>query len=145
MNEADARARVELETRKWIGLPYRDGARLRGISGDCTFVACVYEDAGLIPHVQIDPYSPQAHMNRESSIYINTVKNYAVETESPGVGDLVLYWFGRDFSHGGIVVSPGWPRIIHADKAAGYIIEAIGDKANLMLAKQRKFFTFVKS
>lgn len=144
MTEQETREAIERETRKWLRLPYAHGARLRGECADCTFVACVYEDAGVIPHVEIDTYSSQAHLNRESSIYINTVKNYAVQTEEPKVGDLVLYWFGRDFSHSAIVVSPGWPHVIHADMMAGFIVEAIGDQGSFAAAKKRLYFTFVK-
>ena len=141
MDEWEQRSHVVLLARKWLGLPYRDGARLRGICGDCTFLALVYEDAGLISPVQIDPYSPQAHMHRTGSLYINAVRERAHETQTPKMGDLVMYWFGRDFSHGAIVGDEGWPQIIHADKAVGYIIEADGQQGQLARAQKHLFFT----
>ena len=128
--------------RQWIGLPYRDNARIRGVCGDCTFAALVYEDAGLIPHVAIADYSPQAHLHRTGGLYIGTVKQYAHEVEAPQIGDLVLYYFGRDYSHGGVIVHPGWPSIIHGDREARFIIEANGEYGRLASAKDRKFFSF---
>src|ERR1017187_863916 len=127
MNEQEQRAEVIRLAYTWVGLPYRDGARLRGVCGDCTFVALVYEDAGLIPHVDIPPYSPQAHLHRAGGLYIAAVRSIAKETEDPKPGDMALYFFGRDFSHGAIIVDPGWPHIIHGDRGARYIVEALGD------------------
>jgi cell wall-associated NlpC family hydrolase len=47
--ERDQRARVVALAREWIGTPYRNQARVKGIGADCTFFAVVYEEAGLIP------------------------------------------------------------------------------------------------
>lgn len=135
-----ARARVVALAREWIGTPYRHDARIKGVAADCTFFAVVYAEAGLIPPVEIAPYSPQAHLHRESRIYIDTVRRYAVEVATPRPGDVVMYFIGRDFSHGGVVVD--WPTIIHGDIEAGAIVLAPGDQGRLAHARDRKFFSF---
>jgi hypothetical protein len=72
---------------------------------------------------------------------MKTVRDYAEETDKPQPGDIVMYWFGRDFSHGGVVVDPGWPCIVHGDRDAGMILEAMCDQARLALSKEIRFFT----
>lgn len=141
MDEHEQRARVVAIAREWIGTPYRDGGRLKGIGADCTFTAMVYEEAGLTPHIEIEHYSPQAHLHRTGGRYVEEVEKIAHRTDDPRPGDMVLYWFGRDFSHGGIIVDPGWPHIIHGDKDARFVIEAAGDQGTLVLAKERRFYT----
>lgn len=137
---SDSRAHVVALAREWLGTPYRHDARIKGVAGDCTFFAVVYEEAGLIPPVAIAPYSPQAHLHRESRIYIETVRRFAVEVDTPRPGDVVLYFIGRDYSHGGVVVD--WPHIIHGDIEAGAIVLADGAQGRLAQAKDRKFFSF---
>lgn len=139
--EQEQRAAIVQEAMEWIGTPYFHGGRLKKIGADCTFVAVAYENAGIVPHVNIDPYSPQAHLNRYAGTYLKTVENYGHLTSDPKPGDIVMYWFGRDFSHAGIIVNPGWPTIVHGDMMAHSILMAIGDQGNLALAKKRIFMT----
>ena len=141
MSEQEERAEVIRIAHTWVGLPYRDGARIRGVCGDCTFLALVYEDAGLMPHIDIPDYSPQAHLHRAGSLYIDAVREHSHETDDPKPGDMVLYFFGRAFSHGAIIIEPGWPEIIHGDRAAKFIVKSHGDQGGLLAAKDRKFFT----
>lgn len=129
--EASSRARVTALAREWIGTPYRHGARLKGIGCDCTFVACVYEAAGLVPHLDIAPYTPQAHLHREGSLYLDLVLRHGRRTDAPLPGDMALYRYGRAFSHGAIVVEPGWPAVVHGDMGARCVIEAVGDQGRL--------------
>jgi hypothetical protein len=52
----------------------------------------------------------------------------------------VLYRVGRLFAHGGIVVDPGWPNIVHAWAAARAVIADRGDQGQLA-RRPRKFFS----
>jgi cell wall-associated NlpC family hydrolase len=144
----DQRARVAALARAWIGLPYYHGQRLRGVGGDCTFFVLVYEDAGLIPPTAIPAYSPEAHLHSEAGVYEQIIRRYASPVEVPGVGDVVLYKFGRTYSHGGVIVDPGgWaggagpPLIAHGDMVERKILLAEGDGGRLAAAKGRRFFT----
>lgn len=149
MTESEQRALVAALAREWISLPYYHGQRLRGVGGDCTFFVLVYEDAGLIPPTDIPSYSPQAHLHSEAAVYEGIVRNYAQSTETPGIGDVVLYKFGRTFSHGGVIVDPGrWadptsaapPLIVHGDMMAMRILLGEGDQGRLADVP-RRFFT----
>ena len=141
MTEQEQRAAVVKEAREWLGTPYFHGGRIKNVGADCTFIANVYENAGLVPHVDIAPYCSQAHLHRTAGLYLQTIKKYGKETSDPNPGDIAMYWFGRDFSHGAIIIDPGWPTIIHGDMLAGMILLARGDQANLLEAKQRIFLT----
>ena len=142
MKEQLQRAAVVKEALEWLGTPYFHGGRIKGNAADCTFIAMVYENAGVVGHVDIPAYSPQAHLHRTAGIYLSKIKECgARETDKPLPGDIVMYWFGRDFSHGGIVVDPGWPTIVHGDMMARSVVLAQGDQANLLEAKKRIFMT----
>lgn len=139
MDEATSRARACAIAREWIGTPYRHQGRIKRVAADCTFLAVVYEEAGLVPPIPIPSYSPQAHLNRAGQHYLNVVLRHAHEVECARPGDLVLYRFGRAFSHGAIVTEAGWPEIIHGDMAAGFVVAAIGDQGTLAPAERKCF------
>lgn len=138
--EAAQRALVCRLAREWVRTPYRHQGRIKGVAADCTFFAEVYAEAGLMPAIEIPPYSPQAHLNRGGQVYMNLVTRYAREVETPQPGDIVLYKIGRAFAHGAVVINPGWPNIVHADIGAGFVILALGDQAQLA-SVERKFFS----
>jgi cell wall-associated NlpC family hydrolase len=81
-----------------------------------------------LPHF---PYYPHDwHLHRVTERYLEGVLQYAKEIESlPRPADIVLWKFGRCYSHGAIVVE--WPRIIHAycgrccteEDAAGWLTQ----------------------
>lgn len=106
----------------------------------------IYSSVGLIPRFEIPDYSPQWFMHQSAELYMGEVLRHACATDSPKPGDVALWKVGRCFAHGAIVVDPGWPRIIHAYQAAGFVLEANGTDA--ALAQQRsgkhrevRFFT----
>lgn len=136
------RAAVVAEALEWVRTRYQNGARIKGVAADCTFVSVVYENAGVVPHIPIAPYSPQAHMHRAASAYHDIVAGHGREIDEADAlpGDLVLYWVGRAFSHSGIIVPPGWPDIVHASQPDRCILTARGDQPPLDRFK-RKFFT----
>ena len=116
------RARLVAEAESWIGTPYHTAARLKGVGVDClTFVACVFESAGLVDHIDIPHYPPDWHLHRDDERYLEGVLKYADEVaRAPWPGDLVLWRFGRAFAHGAIVVA--WPRIVHAELQARQVV-----------------------
>jgi cell wall-associated NlpC family hydrolase len=142
--ERDERARVVAIALTWERTPYRHGAHLKGKACDCTFVADVYEEAGLIGHVDIEVYSPQFMLNQREEKYLGYVQRYAHEIAGPPQpGDLVLYKFGRVLSHSAIVIFPGWPSVIHAGQKESIVTRAEGDKGMLGLSPvHRRFFSF---
>ena len=134
---AAERARLVAEAESWIGTPYHTGGRLKGVGADClTFVACAFENAGLIPHVDIPHYPPDWHLHRDDERYLAGVLEYCVEVPPPLAaapptplaaagrmplpGDLAMWRIGRGFAHGAIVTA--WPRIVHAELRIGRIV-----------------------
>ena len=146
-SELEQRAAVEREARAWLGAAYHHMARVRpdparGERGacDCATLLCeVYHGAGLIPRVELEYYPVDWNLHRDVERYLNRVREYARPGTTPGIGDLALYRYGRTLSHGAIVVSPGWPHIIHALMNVG-VTEDNGENSDLG-RRERHFFT----
>lgn len=121
--EREGRRRVVEVAREWLGTPYHDCARLKGVGADCaTLIAEVFAEAGTMPPVEIAPYSPQWHLHQGEEQYLNRLLEYAHEIEGPPLpADIVMFRFGRLYSHGAIVVA--WPVIIHARAGRGCELE----------------------
>jgi cell wall-associated NlpC family hydrolase len=121
---AAARARVVACARAWIGTPFHDLARVKGVGVDCAqLVAAVYEEAGVVAHVDTGYYAPQFMLHSKDERLANFVLRYGREIAEADAkaGDVVLYRVGRSFSHAAIVVD--WPReIIHAHKLSGKVV-----------------------
>ena len=112
--EEAQRARVVSAAHSFLGTPYRHAARVKGKGVDClTLLAEVFSEAGLIPPPVI-PYYPQDwHLHNGAERYLTGLLQYTHEFEGePQPGDIVLWRFGRCFSHSAIVVK--WPTVIHA-------------------------------
>lgn len=139
---------------EWIGTPYRHSGRIKGKNGgaDClTLLAEIFAEAGLIEKPQI-PYYPQDwHLHRAEERYMRGLLQYAHEIEAhPQPGDIVLWKFGRCYSHGAIVVE--WPIVIHAylgractleDASRATWLTHIGENtADKGKPREKKFFSF---
>lgn len=114
MSEQEERQRFVDAALSWVGTPYHHRGRLKKVGIDCaTLIAEAAQEAGLIPRVEIGQYSTQWNLNNTDETYLAVIKKYMHEIEGPPKpGDLVVWKFGRTFSHGAIVVE--WPRIVHA-------------------------------
>lgn len=144
MTEDELRARVSEIALEWERTPYVHEGRIKGQCADCTFVVRVYQEAGIIGDVAIPHYSPQAHLNRGGGAYLHLVEKLAkrrIDESEARVGDLVLYRVSYAFSHGAIVIAPGWPNVIHAHMTARFVIRSLGNAAELSV--ERRFYSFV--
>jgi cell wall-associated NlpC family hydrolase len=67
----------------------------------------VWVDTGIVTPFDPRPYEPQWFMHREEEHYLNWVTKVAVEIPEVAAraGDVVLWMFGRAYSHAGILVS----------------------------------------
>lgn len=152
MSEAEERARVVAVAKSWCGTPYHHKGRLRGAGVDClTLLAEVFTEAGLIERPEIPHYPPDWMNHRDAERYMEGLLRYTSEIEGhPLPGDVVLYRFGRCFSHGAIVIE--WPTIVHAhfrtncmledaEKAAW--LEHVGENGpDKGRRRPRKFFSY---
>lgn len=113
-NEWAERQKIVNVAATWLNTPYHTGARVKGHGADCiTFIAGVFEEAGLIERIAIPSYSAQWHLHHNAEKYLNGLLGHTKEISgNPQPGDIALWKFGRCFSHGAIVVK--WPIVIHA-------------------------------
>lgn len=145
MNETEGRAAVLREARTWLGTPYVHSGRVKGVGVDClTLLAGVYQEAGLVERVPIPNYPHDWHLHRAEQLYMNGLLKYMKETATPKPADIVLWQFGRCFSHGAIIVN--WPNVIHAYVKSRCIIENIDNAVWLKYGKNKtlrpvRFFT----
>ena len=111
------REKVIAEALTWNGTPFRDSARIKGVGTDCgQFLCAVYEAVGLAPHIETPRYSLQFALNRSEEWYLGILLSYGKEITAPETlpGDVVVFKWGRCYSHGAILMDPWQGRIIHA-------------------------------
>jgi cell wall-associated NlpC family hydrolase len=137
-NEETERRAVVAEAKTWLGTPYHNCARIKSGGVDCgMLLAEVFERAGVIPHVEVEPYPTDWHMHRSEEIYLGIANQFAHPIEGPPQpGDIALYKFGRCVSHGAIVIQ--WPQILHAYVHLGVIL----DDAEANSALTSRFYGF---
>jgi cell wall-associated NlpC family hydrolase len=126
------RAAVLREAETWLSTPYHHMARVKGAGCDClTFLAEVYAAAGVIEPVGKIPFYRLDFMrHQDDETYLNGLLARGHEVAAPLPADVVLYKWGRVFSHGAIVVD--WPRrIIHASPSHSGVIWAHGTQGRL--------------
>lgn len=119
----EQRVAVVAEALSWVRTPYHHGARVKGAGVDCgQLLIAVYEAMGVVPSVACAEYPPDWHLHRDDERYLALVRSYSrpIPFGPPGLGDIVLYRFGRCISHGAIVVE--WPLIVHADAKVGAVV-----------------------
>jgi cell wall-associated NlpC family hydrolase len=132
------------EARRWLRTPYHHMGRVRGGGTDCLMLlAEVYEAAGVIPHIDVQFYSPDWNLHRDAERYLEGLTRHATEIAGPPqIGDVAVFKFGRCFAHGAIVVA--WPRLIHAWHNAG-VVYADADQPPLSGRLVRFFDPFLSS
>lgn len=122
--EQAQRAAVIKEAQSWLSTPFRHSARVKGKRGgvDCgQILAAVYENAGVVAHVETQTYSMQWALHQYRELYVEELLKYTREiTEAEAQpGDIVVYKVGHTYSHGAILIKP-WPgQIIHAINGLG--------------------------
>ena len=132
-DQTAARARVVACARDWIGTPFHDLARVKGVGVDCAqLIAAVYEEAGLTAHIDTGYYPPQHFLHSDGEQLATFLSRHAAEIDAAraGAGDVVIYRYGRAYAHAAIIVE--WPaRIVHAHKLSGKVVEMAPFAADL--------------
>lgn len=144
-NEAEQRAAVVAEARSWIGTKYHNCADIKGVGVDCgmLLVRC-FVDLGLVPPFDPRPYAQDWHLHRDAERYLGWVRSWCGEVAAPRPGDIVVFKYGRCFSHGGIVTEADPLSIVHAYMDEGRVLEERASR-NARLsdpARERMFFSF---
>jgi cell wall-associated NlpC family hydrolase len=136
VTEADGRAAIVTEALSWIATPYHHGARLKGVGVDCAqFVLAVYAGVGLIPDFDPEAYPHDWHLHRDAERYMTQVERFAHEVAICDIkpGDVMLFKFGRAFSHGAIVTK--YPQVIHAVLSSGSVTLGDADRDHDLIGR----------
>lgn len=123
-NELEMRMRTIEEAKSWLGTPYRQRARLKGIGVDCAqFVASVYKAVGIIPEGEsIGLFSRDWFAHAKEEHYLLALMRHSrliaettcYRTTRAEPGNVVATRAGQShrYNHAGIIIC--WPMIIHA-------------------------------
>lgn len=123
-SEAAQRAAVVAEARSWIGTPYHNCADIKGVGVDCGMLLVrVFVDLNLCPSFDPRPYPVDWHLHRSEERYLGFIFDRGAETAQPQPGDVMVFRYGRCYSHGGIVTAAAPLRIVHAYYQARMVIE----------------------
>jgi cell wall-associated NlpC family hydrolase len=121
----------------WLGTAFHHAARVHGDATwrggiDCINLLCaVYEEVGLIDHVDLPYYPADFMMHRSEERFLaGVLATKAREVPEPGPGDVALFRYGRCYSHGAIVTR--WPLVIHAYGALGGVFRGDATKHPLL-------------
>lgn len=134
MTEQEARDRVNEVTLSWCGTPYHDHGEVKGAGTDCAkLLKCVYVEAGVMEPFDIGHYAPQHFLHQDEEQYLSYVmpRSREITQDEARHGDMVLYKVGKVYAHGGIIVKPGWPHIVHAHYAARCVLQGNGNHPHL--------------
>jgi NlpC/P60 family putative phage cell wall peptidase len=117
------RTKIVDEAKSWLRTPYHHQAAIKHIGVDCAMLLiAVYHACGLIPDIDPRPYSPDWMLHREEEKFIGWVEEYGYEVESPKAGDVLVWRFGRCFSHGGILTDEDGSMIHAYQKASAVVV-----------------------
>jgi len=119
MTELEFRNAIVAEALTWLGTPYVQCARIKGVGCNCAqLLFGVALGAKVIPANSPEPrwYTPQLATHSKEERLIGYVQSYGateIEEEQLLPGDIILYKTGRSHGHAAIVIQ--WPdKIIHA-------------------------------
>jgi hypothetical protein len=143
MSEQSERERVVEVARTFIGTRYHSNGKIKGVGVDCgTLLTMTYEEAGVRPPIRLPDYSPQFHMHSAEPRYESElITNGAHEVEQCGVGDIALYFQGKQFAHGAIVTQVEPLRIIHAYAPSRCVVEGAQSEFALIANEPKKFYS----
>lgn len=137
------RERVVTAARTWLRTPFHDCAAIKGVGVDCAnLLAQAYEEAGVVDHVEIEPYSPQWFLHHSEELFIGYLLKagaHEIAESDAQMADIVMFKIGRCYAHGAIIVE--WPNeMIHAYKPLGAVTTARLDEGELA-DRPRRFFS----
>lgn len=115
------RADVVAEALTWLGTPYHHRARLKGVGVDCAqILIAIYAGLSLAPEIDPGEYARDWHLHQGEELYMAWLKQAGARpVQTPGLGDMALFRFGRTYSHGAIFV--GADELVHSYLRRGVI------------------------
>ena len=141
MTEAETRAAIVAEALTWEGTPYLSHCRIKGVGTDCAQLpASIFAEVGIIPPLN-PTYTDDWMMHRDEEKFLDFVLPHAREIDEADLqpGDLVIWKFGRTFSHSAIVLD--YPTVLHAVIKGGAVIRADMTQDVDLIDRPRKCFS----
>lgn len=118
------RQRIVAEARSWIGTSYHGQADIKGVGVDCGMLLVrVFVDTELCAPFDPRPYPDDWMLHRSEERYLGFVFDRTKEVLEPQPGDVMVFRYGRCYSHGGVVTIANPLTIVHAFQPAGRVIE----------------------
>ncbi len=139
------RAAVVATARSWVGTPYHNCADLKGVGVDCGMLLVrVFCDTGLVEPFDPRPYPPDWHLHRSTERYLAFIYERGKEVAAAQPGDVVVYRFGRCYSHGGIITAAEPLTIVHAYQPARKVLEEDIASSSVLSDSKRapRYFSF---
>lgn len=104
--EKEQREIIIKEALSWQGTPYHPEGRVKGAGTDCgMYLLQVFENCGLIEHVEVPHYPQDWSLNEYEERYLQWVEKFAVKVDrDPIPGDIILHKFYNCVDHGGICI-----------------------------------------
>jgi NlpC/P60 family putative phage cell wall peptidase len=122
------RQMVVAEAHTWIGTPFHHRQRVKGAGVDCAqLLAAVYENARVASIGELPHYSADWYLHRSDDLLETVLERYAAKLPPAAQvlpGDIVTFTFGRQVSHAGVAVDPGY--MVHALSGRTVTVEAFG-------------------
>jgi len=144
MEEAQ-RAAIVAEARSWISTPYHHAADVKYIGVDCgLLIVRAFVDTGLTEAFDPRPYPQDWMLHRGEEKYLGFILKHMREVESPRPGDVMVFRFGRCYSHGGIVTAVDPLALVHAFANSRSVIEEEVETSSALCDPNRKprFFSY---
>jgi len=137
------RAAVVEEAKTWLRTPWVHDQCVKGAGVDCgRLLKACFVGPGVVAEFEIEPYPMDWMLHREEEKYLGFVEAHMDRVETPLPGDIVVWKFGKCFSHGAIVVD--WPVIIHAYRPERAVVWGDGTKGALAREHRRSGGAFVR-
>jgi cell wall-associated NlpC family hydrolase len=138
--EAVGRAAIVREALSWVGTPFVDCGDVKGPNGavDCAMllVRC-YVDTGRLAPFDPRPYAPRHMLHSSEQRFLGWVEDRVggKRVDQPRPGDVVIWQFGRCFSHGAILINS--EEVVHAYAPARACLISRLDEHPLRFAPMR--------
>jgi len=122
--ETKQRAAIVDEARSWLKTPYHHQGDVKGAGVDCGMLLVrVFVDTGLCEPFDPRPYPHDWMLHRSEERYLGFIFDRTKEVTRPLPGDVMVFKYGRCYSHGGIVTCANPVTIVHAFQPARAVIE----------------------
>ncbi len=122
--EISQRAAIVSEARSWVGTPYHHQADVKGAGVDCGMLLVrVFVDSGMCEPFDPRPYADDWYLHRAEEKYLGFVFDRTRQVQDAQPGDVIVFKYGRCYSHGGIVIARNPLRIVHAYQPARVVLE----------------------